>query len=111
MRSCRQFAKLQCGILKSSFQALRPGGRLAYSTCSIAPVENDLVIDRLLEKLGGPSAVRVVKEDEAQTHAGWSSTLKQLGCEPTKHGWIMLPDRSKFGPIYWCLLEKPLPPP
>jgi len=110
-KKCKQFAKLQCGILKSSFQALRPGGRLAYSTCSIAPVENDLVIDRLLEKLGGPSAVRVVKEDEAQTHAGWSSTLKQLGCEPTKHGWIMLPDRSKFGPIYWCLLEKPLPPP
>ncbi len=106
-KKCRQFAKLQCGILKSALQALKPGGRLAYSTCSIAPVENDGVIDKLLEKVGGAAAVRVINEDEAQTHAGWSATLKQLGCEPTRHGWIMLPDSSKFGPIYWCLLEKP----
>ena len=33
-------------------------------------------------------------------------TLEQLGCEPTNHGYLMLPDRSNFGPIYWCVLQR-----
>lgn len=74
-----------------------------YSTCSIAKIENDFVIDKILEKFG--HLVTVVR------NAGFSDTkdqqtLRQLGCEPTKHGWIMLPDKSKFGPLYWCLLER-----
>ncbi len=40
----------QSAILESAFQALRPGGRLVYSTCSLEDEENDAVVDRLLAR-------------------------------------------------------------
>ena len=102
-KGCKNFAKLQYSILKSALFCLKQKGHLVYSTCSIAKIENDFVIDKILEKFG--HLVTVVR------NAGFSDTkdqqtLRQLGCEPTKHGWIMLPDKSKFGPLYWCLLER-----
>ena len=39
---------LQLRILDSAADALRPGGRLLYSTCSSEPEENDEVVERFL---------------------------------------------------------------
>ncbi len=36
-----ELAALQAGILDAAVQALRPGGRLVYSTCTISPDENE----------------------------------------------------------------------
>lgn len=44
--------KRQIGLLSSLFLALKPGGRLVYSTCSITPEENEVVVERILEKHG-----------------------------------------------------------
>lgn len=41
-------ADTQLNILQNALAALRPGGRLVYSTCSIDADENDAVIRRLL---------------------------------------------------------------
>ncbi len=38
----------QTGILDSAAQLVRPGGRLAYATCTFAPEENEAVIWRFL---------------------------------------------------------------
>ena len=40
----REFHRLQAAILASALNALAPGGRLVYSTCSLEPEENELVI-------------------------------------------------------------------
>lgn len=79
-----------------------------YSTCSVAVVENDFVVEKVLEKFGDPEgkiAVRVA-EDRGFPDPKDRETLEQLGCERTNHGYCMLPDRNKFGPIYWCVLER-----
>lgn len=105
-KNCRGFAKLQFSILKSALPCLKPGGQLVYSTCSIASVENDGVIEKILEKFkSGRCQVRVVG-DCGFGEAKDRRTLEQLGCEPTDHGYLMLPDRSNFGPIYWCVLQR-----
>ncbi len=36
-------------LLISAFKALRPGGELVYSTCSIAPEENEVIVQQLIE--------------------------------------------------------------
>ena len=45
-----RFAPLQADILTNVAQRVRPGGRLAYVTCSTHPVENDAVVDAFLAK-------------------------------------------------------------
>lgn len=88
----KKLAQRQYALLTAALLCLRENGRIVYSTCSISPVENDQVIDRLLEKKTGFQI------------ADYSPTL--AGAEKTKHGWIWLPDRSGHGPIYLSVLEK-----
>ncbi|QDU97299.1 RsmB/NOP family class I SAM-dependent RNA methyltransferase [Lignipirellula cremea] len=44
----RKFARLQEKMLSEAFKLLRPGGVLVYSTCTLAPEENEAPVDRLL---------------------------------------------------------------
>ena len=43
-------ARVQKSLLISGIKALRVGGRLVYSTCTITPEENEGVLDQVLEK-------------------------------------------------------------
>jgi 16S rRNA (cytosine967-C5)-methyltransferase len=43
-------AQLQRAILDDTAPAVRPGGTLAYSTCSIWPEENQRRVERLLAR-------------------------------------------------------------
>lgn len=44
-----KLADTQLRIAEHALQALRPGGRLVYSTCSIEPEENSAVVQKLLQ--------------------------------------------------------------
>ena len=45
----KELPPLQLAILNSAAQALKPGGTLVYSTCTIVPEENDEVIAQFLQ--------------------------------------------------------------
>lgn len=45
-----ELQKIQRAILGNAAQALKPGGRLVYSTCTLEPEENELMIERLLQE-------------------------------------------------------------
>ncbi len=47
-----EFRKLQTSILRNAAEALAPGGRLVYSTCSLEPEENENVADDFLRRNG-----------------------------------------------------------
>jgi 5-methylcytosine rRNA methyltransferase NSUN4 len=87
----KNLAVRQYALLASALVVVRPGGRIVYSTCSVSPLENDGVIARLLRKREGE--VRCL------------SPSLEIG-EPTEHGWMILPDRTGFGPIYFSVLER-----
>lgn len=84
-------AKRQYGLLCSAMLALKPGGRLVYSTCSISPLENDGVIRRFMERKG--ESAKLIHD------------VHPSG-EQTEFGTIFLPDHSGFGPLYYAILEK-----
>jgi 16S rRNA (cytosine967-C5)-methyltransferase len=43
-----RLADLQAEILRAGADALRPGGTLVYSTCTISPVENEALVEAFL---------------------------------------------------------------
>lgn len=91
-RRGENLATRQYSLLCAALLAVKPGGRIVYSTCSINPAENDGVIDKLLRKK--KHAVRVIPSETGG-----------LG-QKTNHGIIFLPDVCEFGPLYYAVLEK-----
>ena len=45
-----RLAKIQRAILRNAAAALRPGGVLVYSTCTLLPEENEAVVDAFLRE-------------------------------------------------------------
>lgn len=91
LKRSKALGQRQYALLCSALLALKPGGRIVYSTCSINPIENDLVIERLVEKKGHTFDVHLEKHPLA---------------EPTKYGNIFLPDQCGFGPLFYSVLIK-----
>ncbi len=88
-----KLAQRQYALLTAALLAVRSGGRIVYSTCSISSWENDEVIARLLKKKSGQFIV-------LETHSPHPQA------EKTEYGWQFLPDRSEMGPIYFSVLQK-----
>ena len=49
LRKLKEQARKQFGLIRSAFEALKPGGKLVYCTCSFAPEENEQIISDFLE--------------------------------------------------------------
>jgi NOL1/NOP2/sun family putative RNA methylase len=48
--SITKLSKIQKNLIDVAFQLLKPGGTMVYSTCTIEPEENEVVVSHLLEK-------------------------------------------------------------
>jgi len=95
----KQLAMRQYSLLCSALLSVKTGGVVVYSTCSISPLENDGVIERLLKKKEGMVELDwPVENDEIS---------KLVGIEKTKCGFQIFPDRAAgAGPIYFSRLKK-----
>lgn len=88
----KHLSVMQFAMLASALEAVKIGGLILYSTCSINPMENQQVIEKLEKKRKG----RFVLE---------SISLPQA--EPLSYGCITLPDSaSGKGPLYVCLIRR-----
>ena len=88
----KRLQALQYSMLASAMLALKKGGYLLYSTCSINKGEDEDIIARFMKKHPGEA-----EEIQIQLENG----------EKREHGVIVLPDRSGGrGPMYAALLKK-----
>ncbi len=90
-RRTRNLATQQHAMLASALLAVKPGGRIVYSTCALSPLENDGVVTKLLTKKGKLVTVH---------HPNFS-----IG-EKTEYGWMIFPDSCGAGPTYISVLER-----
>ncbi len=87
MLSIQQFA-----MLAAALEAVKIGGYILYSTCSISPLENEMVVEKLEKKRKG------------------RYTIEQLDGtigEQLSAGTIIMPDNNhNLGPLYFCLIRR-----
>lgn len=88
----KHLAIQQFAMLASALEAVKVGGYILYSTCSINPMENEMVIDKLFDKREG----RFALEKLAPPYS-----------ESCRHGSIILSDTALGrGPLYFCLIRR-----
>ncbi len=88
----RHLAIQQFAMLASALEAVRIGGHVLYSTCSISVHENDAVIAKLEKKRMGRYEIIPLE--------------LSLG-EVTDHGFMILPDATNGkGPLYMSLIRR-----
>ena len=94
----KHLAIQQFAMLCAALDAAVSGGYILYSTCSINPIENELVIEKLFKKRCG-----LFEEVSISSVAPFVASKS----EERSHGRIVLPDvASSCGPLYFCLLKK-----
>jgi len=88
----KHLAVQQFAMLAAALEAVKPGGHVLYSTCSISSLENEAVVERLAKKRSG-------RYEEVPVEAAFSEELS--------HGRIILPDTAQGkGPLYFCLIRR-----
>ncbi len=76
-RKIREQSRKQSGLIRSGFEALRPGGILLYCTCSFAPEENEAIVVRLLDEY--PDQARLMPLDLPIKN--WQAGLQKFGTQ------------------------------
>lgn len=92
-RRSENLAIRQYSLLSSAWLAVKTGGRIVYSTCSISPIENDQVVAKLVKK----RQVEILRPEYLDDYNF---------LEKTEYGYQVLPDSCGFGPMYFSVIEK-----
>ncbi|CAF1296583.1 unnamed protein product [Rotaria magnacalcarata] len=100
-------------LLESAIRACKPGGIVVYSTCTLAPIQNEGVVEQAIEKLA-------LRSSNKRSHGGHKGS-DPINCEivstkslekhyayffdfhaKTHYGSLVLPHISNnFGPLYF----------
>ncbi|MCR5437513.1 MAG: RsmB/NOP family class I SAM-dependent RNA methyltransferase [Treponema sp.] len=98
----------QWALLSCAYRLLKPDGFLVYSTCALSPVENDLMMEKLIKKYN-----KTGNDFEFLEPAPDYSELKEFvkfnppDFEKTNYGYQIFPDvQNGAGPIYFSIIRK-----
>ncbi len=103
MKDIEKMASIQKRLLTTGLKALNSGGMLLYCTCSIAPEENELVVDEVLNKSNNFKIVEISK------NYGVKGLTKVFGVnlsEDLKFSQRLYPHLHNTIGFYFCLIKK-----
>lgn len=109
----RQLRQRQIALLSGLFLALKPGGRMVYSTCAVTPEENERVVEILLKKKG--DAIRLIPFSQAIGASVSGVPIPGAGCLATPHQSYtfdcaavhrILPHRDQLDPMFIAIFER-----
>ncbi|CAF0895003.1 unnamed protein product [Rotaria sordida] len=103
-------------LLESAIRACKPGGIVVYSTCTLAPVQNEGVVEQAIENLAStsnkksrgyqgkvPIKCEVISTQSLEKHYAYFFDFHAK----TRYGSLVLPHISNnFGPLYFCKIRR-----
>ncbi|MFW9866601.1 MAG: RsmB/NOP family class I SAM-dependent RNA methyltransferase [Candidatus Thorarchaeota archaeon] len=98
-----KMASIQEKLLKAGLKALKSGGLLLYCTCSIAPEENELVVDNILNQLKGYNIVKISKDYGVN---GLTEIYGQNLNDSLKFSQRLYPHLHNTIGFFYCLIQK-----
>jgi 16S rRNA (cytosine967-C5)-methyltransferase len=85
-----KLAATQLELLRAAWQLLKPGGVLVYSTCSILPTENEVVVEKFVTENNDASHLQI--------DARWG--------EPQTYGRQLFPDPRGHDGFYYARISR-----
>lgn len=100
-----QLPEIQMKLLCSGIRAVKPGGVVVYSTCTLSQIQNDGVVQMALQYLWENSSIDVIIKDLTPVQQQFGHVFKfHNGC---RYGQLVVPSlMSNFGPMYFCKIER-----
>jgi 16S rRNA (cytosine967-C5)-methyltransferase len=104
----RRHSERQQAILKSALRAVRLGGYVLYSTCSLEPEENDEVIEAVLSQITGARTVPFhARIEELRTQGILNPSTEKLKSAMSGWGTLrLIPGEFHTDGFYAALLTK-----
>ena len=93
LRKVKEMQRKQKRLIASAYYALKPGGRIVYSTCTFSPEENEFLVKWAMNKFGDLKEVSI------------SIPVKNSFRGIEKIGWHIIPDYAMEG-FFICVIEK-----
>ncbi|MEE9377473.1 MAG: RsmB/NOP family class I SAM-dependent RNA methyltransferase [Candidatus Lokiarchaeia archaeon] len=103
MRDIEKMASIQKNLLKAGLNSLKEGGKLLYCTCSIAPEENELVVNEILSEQDNFGIIKISK------NYGLKGLIEIFGnklIEDLKLSQRLYPHIHDTIGFYFCLIKK-----
>ncbi len=104
-KNIERMSRLQIGLVMSGFRALRPGGTMVYSTCTIAPEENEMVLSYLLEKFT-EAELLPIEIEKLKTRPGITHWQGVSFDERVKNCARILPQDNDTAPFFIARITK-----
>ncbi|MEO0004528.1 MAG: RsmB/NOP family class I SAM-dependent RNA methyltransferase [candidate division WOR-3 bacterium] len=106
IKGIENFSRVQKGMITAGYQALKPDGRMVYSTCTIAPEENEAVVSYLLKRF--PDAeILPIELPGLLTRAALKEWNKESFPEPVTRCCRILPQDNNTEAFFVALIRKP----
>ena len=103
LKDMNKMASIQKKLLKAGLDALKPGGQLLYSTCSIAPEENELVLNQVLQDATNCSITTIPFQYGVP---GLTRAYGEDLMEDLKHSQRIYPHLHRTIGFFLCLIKK-----
>ncbi|MFO7797282.1 MAG: NOL1/NOP2/sun family putative RNA methylase [Promethearchaeati archaeon] len=98
-----KMSQIQKSLLLSGLDTLKSNGLLLYSTCSIAPEENEIVVNEVLKKRKN---IRIIKMKKNLGISGFNSVYGNDLNEDLKHTQRFYPHTHDTIGFFICLFKK-----
>lgn len=108
----RRLPQLQASLLRKALSVTAPGGRVLYVTCTLAPEENEGVVDAVLRDAGLEGGVRLVPVRPDLPHASGVTRFEDARYQDELEATCRIhPHHLDSGGLFLALLERTGGPP